>query len=85
MRITKINSTFSNLQKPLKPIKQKKDVLMHKCTEVRHKSIKDMSVKDIPLIGALVGLITPLPLGFLIGYGLGKVVELTINAFKKKK
>ena len=84
MRITKINSTLPKLQKPLQPIKRKKEDLLQKCSEVRHKSIKDLSIKDIPFAGAVVGLFSPVPFGFLIGYGVGKLIELGIKAFKKK-
>lgn len=85
MRIPKINSTISNLNKPLKPIKRKKDDLLQQCSEVRHKQIKDLSVNEIPVLGAFIGLFTPLPFGFLIGFGVGKGVELLVKAFKKNK
>lgn len=84
MRITKINSTLPKLQKPLQPIKRKKEDLLQKCSEVRHKSIKDLSVKEIPFLGALVGLFSPLPFGFLLGYGVGKLIEYSVKFFRKK-
>lgn len=84
MRIPKINNTITNLNKPLKPIKQKKDNLLKKCSEVRHKRIRDISIKEIPFWGAVIGMFTPLPFGFLIGFGLGKIVEIVISAFRKK-
>lgn len=80
MKIMKV----TNLNKPLAPIKRQKENLLLKCNEVRHKKIKDISVKEIPFFGAFLGLFSPLPLGFLIGYGIGKLIELGINFFKKK-
>lgn len=74
----------SNLNKPLAPIKRKKDDLLLKCHEVRHKKLKDISAKEIPFFGAFLGLFSPLPFGFLIGYGVGKLIELGVNFFKKK-
>ena len=84
MRIPKINNTITNLNKPLKPIKRKKDDLLKKCSEVRHKRIKDLSIKEIPFFGAAIGMFTPLPFGFLIGFGLGKIVEAVISFLRKK-
>lgn len=84
MRITKINNALPKLQRPLQPIKQKKEDLLQKCSEVKHKRIKDLSTKEIPFLAALIGLFSPIPFGFLIGYGLGKLVEWSVNAFKKK-
>ena len=84
MRIMKINSSLHKLQKPLHPLKQKKEDLLQKCSEVKYKRIRDLSIKDIPYAGTLVGLFSPIPFGFLIGYGVGKLIELGIKAFKKK-
>ncbi len=80
MKIIRIN----NLNKPLTPLKRQKENLLLKCDEVRHKKLKDLSSKELPFFGAFVGLFSPLPFGFLIGYGLGKLMELGINFFKKK-
>ncbi len=84
MKITRINNTLPYIKKPLKPIVKKKDDLMQRCSDVRHKGVKNLTVKDIPYAAAIVGLFTPLPFGWLIGYGVGKVIELTVNKFKKK-
>lgn len=80
MRIMKI----PNIKKPLAPIKQKKNDLLLKCHEVRHKKVKDISVKEIPYLGALMGLFTPIPFGFLVGFGFGKLIEYGVKLFKKK-
>lgn len=85
MRVAKINSTMSKLQKPFRPIKRKTDNLMQKCQEIRHKHIKDLTVKEAPYLGALMGLFTPIPFGFLLGFGIGKLVEFGANLFNKNK
>lgn len=84
MRIVKLNNTMPKQQKPLQKIKQKKEYLQQMCEEMRHKKIKDLSTKELPLFGYVVGFFTPIPLGCVIGLVVGKLAEIGINIFKKK-
>lgn len=86
MRISKINIVTPKIKNPAQSIKipVKREDILQKCAEIRQKKFKDLTVKDAPFIGAVLGLFSPIPFGFLVGYGAGKAVELTTNFFKKK-
>lgn len=85
MKIEKVSNVFFKPQKITKPLKEKKDVFTQKCKDIRHKKFSEISTKEIPWFTAAIGLMIPLPLACVVGFIIGKGVEISINAIRKKK
>lgn len=89
MKVQKITNTVLNNYKlsknKLSSSMKYKTEFLDRCRDVRKKKIKDLTINEIPFLGAAIGLLTPIPLGFIIGFLLGKIVEHGINIYKNKK
>lgn len=85
MKIVEISNTFNRPQKIVNPLKEKKEVFTQKCRDISHKKISEISTKEIPWFAAAIGLILPIPFACIAGFLIGKGVEITINALRKKK